>query len=213
MQVCLRCQNPKSGFTLVEILVSMVIVSFLCGAIYVTFAQGIRVWHAAVRKSENGKHEFFFEQFKSDLRNAYQNGKIALTGQGPMIEFYTQITDVRGVDGDQYAMRRMPARIRYRFDPNKKVIYKETDFYEKILNPKSKVASGKPALQNVTGVKFEYYRHPSKESAASWLKDWTSSCLPEAVKITIDSNTLLGLKSARIFSLPAVANCPEEENG
>lgn len=192
-----------------EVLISMVIVSFLGGAVYVTFAQGIRVWQAAAKKSQNAQLELFFEQFKSELRNAYQDNGASLNGKNQMIEFVT-IQPRMGIKNSGTQALKVPARVRYRFDSVSKVIYKETDFYEKMLHSKSGAALVKPALADVTGLSFEYYRQPEKGTAASWLNKWTGNCFPEAVKISMDSHLVSRMKSVRILPLPAAAGCIEK---
>ncbi len=188
----------------------MVIVSFIGGAIFVTFSQGVRIWHASVRESEKGKEEFFFEELKSELRNAFLYKKSALLGQSQMIEFYTLDSQLRG-KGKHLKAWKVPAQIRYRFDPQKKLIQKEVNYYEKMLNRKSKLSKSEATLQFVENMNIEYYQQPKTSSSASWVGKWADTCFPEAVKVTIETQSGLRAKVSRIISIPAIGECTEQE--
>ncbi len=211
MPVYRMFQKPKSGFTLIELLVSMTIATFVGGAIFVTFTQGVRIWQAAVRESEKGREEFFFEELKSDLRNAFFYGKSALNGQSQMIEFHTLVPQMRGKNKNLKVWK-VPAQIRYRFNPAKKSIEKEISFYEKMLNKKSEMHKTKIVLEAVKNVNIEYYRQPTKGSSASWVRRWADTCFPEAVKITVKSEAGPKMNEARIISIPAAGECVEQED-
>ncbi len=189
----------------------MVIAVFVGGAIFVTFAQGIRIWQAAVRESQHGKEEFFFEELKSELRNAFLYKKSALNGQSQMFEFHTLAAQLRGKNKNQKIWK-VPAQIRYRFDPSQKLIRKEVTFYEKMLTEKGGVDQTRVVLEAVTDVNIEYYRHPKKGSSASWVRHWSDTCFPEAVKITIETESGPKMKEVRIVSIPATGECTEEES-
>jgi|GEM_PF-1302833 len=203
--------RSRKGFSLIELLVAMTIVSFLGGAIFVTLAQGIRIWQAAVRESKQGVQEFFFEEIKSELRNSFFYGKSAFNGQNQMLEFHALVSDLRG-KGSQTHTLKVPAQIRYRFQPEKKLIQKEITFYEKMLNKRSALYKTKPALEGVATMSVEYYQRPKKATSASWVQKWSGTCFPEAVKITMSLEASPALKETRIFSIPTAGECSEEGN-
>lgn len=188
----------------------MVIVSFLGAAIYVTFAQGIRIWQSAVKQSLKGQEEFFFEEIKSELRNSFLYKISALNGQSQMIEFNTLAKDLRGSKQGAKTLN-VPARIRYRFNSDKKLIQKEITFYEKMLNSKSKLETSRIAIEGVTAFNIEYYQYPTKGASSSWLKQWRNTCFPEAIKLTTEWQSAPGLKDMRIISIPATGECVDEE--
>ena len=200
--------NPKPGFTFIELLVAMVIVSFIGGAIFVTFSQGVRVWRAAVREGGYDKQEFFFEELKSELRNAFFYGKSSINGQNQMIEFYTLVPRI----SSKKKAIQIPAQIRYRFMPALKLIQKETTFYEKMLNPKSSLQDIKPVLTDIADFYMEYYWKPEKGSSASWVRQWRNTCFPEAVKVTLSNRTAENSKEIRIISIPTRGECIEDES-
>ena len=189
----------------------MTIVSFLGGAIFVTLAQGIRIWQAAVRESKQGNQEFFYEEIKSELRNSFLYGKSALNGQNQMLEFHALVSDLREKKPHAHILK-VPAQIRYRYEPEKKLIQKEITFYEKMLNKRSTLYQTQTALEGVTGMSMEYYQQPKKALSASWVQKWSGTCFPEAVKITMNMESAPNLKETRIFSIPTAGECSEEED-
>jgi hypothetical protein len=188
----------------------MVIVSFIGGSIYVTFSQGLRIWQAAVRQSQQGKEELFFEKLDTELRNAFLYGKSALNGQSQMIEFHALVPQLRGKNKYQRVWK-VPAQIRYRFDPRQKLIQKEINFYEKMLTQKSGVDKIETVLDAVTNVNMEYYRQSNKNSSASWTRRWTDTCFPEAIKMTVEAESGLKIKQTRIITIPATGECSDQE--
>lgn len=211
MRAYLPSRKSSSGFTLIELLVSMVITTLIGGAIFVTFSQGVRIWQASVRESSKGQEEFFFEGFRSELRNAFVYGKTALNGQSQVIEFYALQPDLRG-KGKNLKVWKVPAQIRYRFDVSQKAIQKETTFYEKILYPKNDRYEKKRVLENVSDFNLEYYKPPQKEGAATWVRQWRETCFPEAIKLTVSFLSSPNSQESRVISFPALGECGESED-
>ena len=207
MRVFRRYKNPEQGFTFIELLVAMAMVSFIGGAIFVTFSQGVRIWQAAVRESAYDKEAFFLEELKSELRNAFLYGKSALNGKNQMLEFHTLV--VRLSKGNKPL--KVPAQIRYRFLSAQKLIQKEITFYEKMLNGKSTLYESRTALANISNFEIEYYQKSKKGSSASWVKQWASSCFPEAIKLTWDAEAARSSKETQVISIPARGECVEDE--
>lgn len=192
-----------------EMLVSMVILSFLGGVIYVTFSQGLKIWNAAVKENAPWKRELFFEEFKSELRNAYVGGDPGLEGRSDSFEFYTFGRERRGAEGK---IREVPVKIRYVFDSAQKAVNKEKIPYEYVLNP-GPAATRESVLEGVSAWSVEYYQYPKKGKAAqaSWVNRWTEPCLPEAIKITLNSEHAAQAMTTRIFPLPASGLCNDQE--
>ncbi|HCM43247.1 MAG TPA: hypothetical protein DIS66_08070 [Candidatus Omnitrophica bacterium] len=207
-----KYQKNKKGFTLIELLTSIVIFSFLSGAVYVSLAQGLRVWKFATEQTRDWKQDLFVESFRSDLRNAVTHASVSVKGGAQHLEFYTLLPDARRSQkiGES---NRIPARVEYSFDAAKNAIMKETVFYEKILYPTGKEGSViQTAMEQVQDVRFEYFRHPEgKVTAASWQSKWDAACFPEAVKMILEIKDVRSIKKAHIFALPARGSCAEEK--
>lgn len=197
MSKCLPLNNPEiRGFTLIELLVSTVIVTFLGAAIFVTFAQGIRVWQAAVRESEKGQSELFLETFESELRNAFVYKNASVAGERDSIQFYTFMPLVRTNNKERKVL---------------KTIEKDITYYENILKEDKKAQITQTALEGITSMTFEYYQISSKESEAAWRRGWKSNCFPEAIKLVVERLDQTLPKMTKLFNMPSIGSCSSQE--
>lgn len=210
MCVFRKYQKNKNGFTLIELLTSVVIFSFLSGAIYVSLAQGLRVWKFATEQTRDWKQDLFVESFRGDLRNAVTRAPVSIQGENQSLAFDTLLPDARRSQKTGES-NRIPARVAYRFDAAKNAIMKETAFYEKILDPSGKEGTvTQIAMEQVQDVRFEYFRHPEGQvTAASWQSKWSAACFPEAVKMILEMKDIRTVKKAHVFTLPARGACVE----
>lgn len=208
----MKQNNRFSGFTLVELLISMLIVSILGGAVFASFSQGIRIWQRAVQQSELGDEEFFFETIRSELRNAFVYDGIAFEGQSEKFDFYGLMSRQIG-KASSSGYSKVPAHIQYRFLPSEKSIQKEVTFYEKMLDGKREVSENKIVLDKVENVKFEYDKRQKERFGSVWMKSWKDSCFPGAIKATMQLTT--GLSAAaevRIINIPNEGECRESKS-
>jgi len=207
----MKLNKNRFGFTLVELLVSMVIVSFLGGAVFVTFSQGVKLWQSAVREGTQGEEAFFFESLRSELRNAFLYGKTALNGQADVLEFHTMLTRLGdGVSGVPPAQ--VPAWVRYRYLSSQKIIQKEILFYEKMLQHQNSAAEVKVALDQVSQMRFEFDAREKSSSASVWRSRWKDTCFPGTIKITMDARSGSAAKLIRMIGIPAQGECSETKD-
>ncbi len=204
-------QNKRlNGFTLIELLVSMLLVSILGGAVFVSFAQGVRVWQASVREGSRGEEEFFLERLRSELRNAFLYGKMALNGQPDVLEFHTWMRPEFKKNAPP--PRSVPAMVRYRFVPSQKQVQKEVVFYEKMLHGQGGANSAQVVLDRVEQMTFEYDSRVSTGGGSVWKSRWKDACFPGAVKLTMNSRSGYSGKETHVIALPSQGECSEIED-
>lgn len=205
MRVCRIRKKSEAGLTLVEMIVALLIVSFLGGALYVTFSQGLKAWQMVKRGLPGEQSGFFIEKMTSEIRNAFVYRKESILGDKKQFYFYAPV--LRKGKGELENGVRVPARIRYYFDASKKAVCQDTDFYEKILTQARPVSKCASSLENVTNAGFEYYRPPTDKVSGGWVSSWEGACFPNAVKIVWESSVEPGNKSVRIIRLPGEKFC------
>ncbi len=192
------------GFTLVEMLVSLVILSFLAAIIETTFFQGVKLWQRGMREYPERKTDIFFEKVLTELRGSivYQNPP--LQGASNFVEFYTLEPDLkRNV--------KTPTRIRYFFDPPSDTILREREKYEEILYLNRKGGKGRVVLDGVTHFKLEYYTFDTKRNSPIWRKNWSEPCMPEAIKFNLEYEGSKKTRVARTFKIPKSYRCRPEK--
>ena len=198
-----RSLDPK-GFTLVEMVVSMVIISFLSSVIYMTFFQGTRLWRYAMRERPEWQMDIFLDKLSVQLRNAFACKSPPFQGTGDSLEFCT--LGPRGDAGKQgKPAERLPVGLRYFFDASKRTLFMTSESYGQVLNPPRVKATPAPVLERIDGVRLEYYL----QDGQSWKRKWSRSCLPRAVKISIDYGDIRKKQITRFLPLMALENCIE----
>lgn len=208
MLVFRKLQKPEEGFTLLEIIVSLVIVAFLAGALYVTFSQGVRIWQAATRETKDTQLLFFFEELQTDLRHGLEEGAGNFSGDSHEVSFRALAKN--SLESGSH-IKKGPVRIHYQYDSRKREVRKKTFSYEEMLNHSKTAAVEGVVLSGAEDFKFQYYRHPLKGMSASWVEKWEETCLPEAVRITLTMEENSHQKITRVLALPASGMCRDEK--
>lgn len=158
----------RAGFTLIEVMLAVMIVSVISVAIYTTFAQGINLWKRALSEQPDLDVELFLEKAAMDLRNAFPYGTQGFSGSEDSFEFYRiaprDLAEAKG----KKARADVPVRIRYSVDRDesaggrtgggrtlvsggaqapaerlenpydKRCVLRTEEVYQKVLNPKLK---------------------------------------------------------------------------
>lgn len=196
-------------------LTALLIFSAVAGALYAGFNQGLRLWKKTMEPDPRWDQALFIERFKTSFRNALAEEKQGMEGSAQSIRFLTRSLEMRFQDGQEASQAvNAPARIRYFFDDSRKAVIEQTEFYEKILSPDSEQPiQEKIALEGVTAFKIEYYQRAGRTMISSplWVGKWKRSCLPEAVKITVESGEKTTSRMTRVISFPGAGVCSEPE--
>lgn len=192
----------KDGFTLVEMLIAVLIISVLAGAVYATFAQGLRLWQRAGQEGPALEMEFFLEEMISDLRNAMPYGSAVLSGDTDYIQFYKLAPGGGAAEEGNGDRLDVPVRLRYQADPVGKAVMKKEESYFKILAPKTDVpAREKMVASGIGTCRFEYYGRDSHRNVYEWKRRWSESYFPAAIKISLEHEKLPGRKILKIIPL------------
>lgn len=202
----MKRKNNLKGFTLVEMIVSMVIVSFLSGVIYVTFLQGTRLWRYSMRERPEWQMDLFFDKLSGQLRNAFPCKAPPLQGSESSLEFCTMgPRRETGKTGEQTV--RLPMGVRYFFDASKKTLFMTPEIYQQVLHPRSAGGVPEPVLERIDQFQMEYYLKDEQKKEWSWKRKWSRPCLPRAVKVSIDYGGMRKKKVTRFLPLMASGSC------
>lgn len=198
--------NGDKGTTLVELLVAAVIFTVVAAAIYAVFSQSAKLWSRAAQQKPEWEIDLFFERISSELRNAYVNAGIGLDGTAESVEFFTLVTSV---DRDfSPSPVRLPAKVRYYYDPVKRTVYREQTGYRKVLYPKGSAAAAAEAVAgNIDGFSVQFYHENVRSKSVVWKKLWREPCFPRALKISLDYGPGRAQKMSRFLFLPQGTDC------
>ena len=178
-----NCPQPHSsgeGFTLVEVLIVTVLMTFVAGLLIAVLTGGFKVWKRALdygsreqallvtfdgmrRDLQNGRR-FSLEPFKGDY------GQFAV----PAVGYFTSDP------GDPQEI----GQFGYFLDEYKHVLCRSFIPYRLARRMRLRDRC-QVALQDVQRVRFEYFGAAKETQEASWSESWESPDPPVAVKISV----------------------------
>jgi len=195
--------GKNKGFTLVEMIVTIVITAFLGIVVYTTFSQGVRLWTRTAKDHGEWKVDLWVEKITADLRNVFQDPQWPLKGTRTELVFATLRHEANG------SIAGTPAYFRYVFDPNTQAVVCRRYAFEDVLMAKSSPQSTLSALEKILAFDLEYYAYDPKAKAYHWQSQWNKDCFPETVKITIEPEQMNHRKWIRMIQIPTERVCPE----
>ena len=171
--ICVR----EKGFTLLEILIAMTILSLIAVIIGASLRLGIRAWERGEADIEGSQNiRFFVERLSQQIKSAYPyqmqiDGEKAIAFQGKSDSIFFVASSVRDNEGGlkwfSYFVKDGSLTVQEGILPDKKVMEKISE-------------NGEVLDLNISGLKFEYFSSEKKE----WKQSWDSKTeLPGAVKI------------------------------
>lgn len=166
----------KKGFTLLELLIAMAILSLITLIVGSSLGLGIRAWDKGEADIDNSQRlRFFSERLSQQIKSAYPyqieiDGKKVVAFQGKSDSIWFVTPSDAGLKWVSYFVKDDALMLREGIIPDKKVL-------EKIS------VEGDVLDSKVSALKFEYFSSEEKEWKESWDSDKT---LPGAVRVRVD---------------------------
>jgi general secretion pathway protein J len=196
-----------SGFTLLEMVVTMTILGFILLIIFGAFRLGISAWE----KGESSREEYqkvravsqlVSRQLKSIVPYKMKTEKaegdyLAFEGKARSVKFVSALS-MRGKrsEGFVYGI--------YEFreggsQGGSLIAYEQRVLNKNFFEERPKEESGTPLIEGISDVRFEYYREgdPEKSRTEGWVEDWSAKEekeLPRAIRMTITNDNGKGGK-------------------
>ncbi len=178
----------KKAFTLVEILVSVGIVSLVAVALYSLFANGVNAWR---RGSENKVYErnirLTSEKLTKELRNVFEFSMIPFEGTEDLVMFPALMPAVLDDEEDIARDYYQVGRIAYFFDKSKDALSKEVKPFSEVLD-EEEIGESKILIQDVSELKISYCYLDNASGTYKWKDDWKTEdqdSIPQALNIEI----------------------------
>lgn len=169
--------RAKSGLTLIEMLVVMVILSVISLALYATFNNGVKVWQRVSKQIPEADVSIAFEKFGIDIRNCLKFGSINFNGAEDGLRL-AALVDSPGLNS------RSVGEITYFYDKDKRTLNRELRDYSQIYTAED--GSTEKLLANVSALKFQYYLYIKERKEYIWENEWARPDLPLAVRLELD---------------------------
>ncbi|MBN3038729.1 MAG: prepilin-type N-terminal cleavage/methylation domain-containing protein [Candidatus Omnitrophica bacterium] len=185
-------KNSLTGFTLVELIISVTIFSVAATAIYSVFSNGVAAWR---RGNSNKKYarniRITSEKMARDLRNTFEFNDIPFDAESDFMMFPGLIlarTEKKGKEEvkDYYQV----GKITYFYNQNKKALCKEERSFLEIASEsdKRKIGEGEVLIEQVKSAEFEYCYLDNATGDYEWKDDWKEDeqdSIPQAVKMKL----------------------------
>ncbi|MEW6377079.1 MAG: prepilin-type N-terminal cleavage/methylation domain-containing protein [Thermodesulfobacteriota bacterium] len=212
-----------SGFTLIEVVVSLTILGFILLVIFGAFRLGISSWdRGELIKEEYQKirivSQLITRQVKSivpyKIRTKKAEGDyLAFEGKARSLRFVSALSGkTHTTDGLVYTI--------YQFkegDPNggHLILYEKRVLNRNFFEEEPKEGEGIPLIEGVSKVLFEYYQEedPSKNQTEAWLEEWSArekKELPRCLRMELSLKKPDGNESSLTLILPISAFQYEE---
>ena len=212
-----------SGFTLIEVVVSLTILGLMLLIISWAFRLGLSSWDRGESLKEEYQKirivsELITRQVKSIVPYKIQTKKaegnyLAFEGKPQSLKF------VSAVSSKTYTPEGFVYTI-YQFKeghPNggQLVVYEQRVLNRNFFEEEPKEGEGIPLLEGISKVQFEYYQEEdlSKNQTEAWLKEWSAKEkkeLPKCLRVALSLKKPDGKDSSLTFVLPIAAFQYEE---
>ena len=173
----------RKGFTFVELLLVVSIMSVLSITIYHTLANGINIWQKVRNLDEQQDVLISFDKMTYDLRNTLILKGIDFEGTQSNLKFPTQIhlqadphsSFKSGESIDQIG------EVEYYFDPRKKAFCRRQADYGQAIN--KRFDSGRVLVMPVENVSFSYY---VQDEGKLVNKKKVADAVPVSVRVSVE---------------------------
>ncbi|MCG8430545.1 MAG: prepilin-type N-terminal cleavage/methylation domain-containing protein [Candidatus Omnitrophica bacterium] len=170
-------RSSLTGFTLVEVLITTVIVAVISLAIYSSLAQGLSLYQRVRTGVPEEDVNIFFYKFNMDLKNSFVYQEQGFSGNEEEFSFWT-LTPSRQFEA------KTAGKVSYRFDPGSEILSRRVSDY-------SEVAEGSEPqdatyLGGVRMVRLAYYFFDEEKKEYEWRRECTEEdILPFAVRVEV----------------------------
>ena len=188
----IRKNNP--GFSFIELIIVVSILSVVSLAIYATFNNGMKIWQRVNRQLPEEELDIFFEEFTRDLRNCLKFAVIGFLGREDRLEFAT-LTGSAGLKG------RTVGQVSYLYEPAREMlIRRQRDYSQVYSDAEGKAEDG---VRNIKSVRFKYYFYSKEKNEYYWQEESLTGAIPLAVRIELELEDEKQLsKFARTVTIP-----------
>ena len=171
----------RSGFTLVEVLITTSLMTLVAGVLMAALSGGFRVWQRALDYGTGEQASLIaFDSMRRDLENSRRFALVPFQGAYDQVEFASVGVAVPG-SGDPAEI----GRLAYFLDGRHSLLCRSFAPYRAVrrVGPTDHCHV---ILEGVRRLRFEYFGEPEKEQEPGWSQHWDAAEPPLAVKVSAD---------------------------
>ena len=169
------------GFTFIEMIIVMGMLSVIGVAIFTTLSNGINIWNRLNQAVTQEDINIFFDRFSSQLRNALNFSTIEFKGDKHEISFASIVTTPEKVQSQNTGI----GQVTYTYNKSKKTITRQVKNYSQLH--KRHKGLQQELLGNIHFFEFNYYSYNKKLKEYFWQDEWwRQEGLPLSVRIELE---------------------------
>ena len=184
----------QRGFTLLETVLVVSLLSVVSLAVYNAIANGLRVWQRSQQFLLEEDAALFLDKLEYDLQNGLDYSLLAFDGAVRKISFPAVVRtwqDQRIAGSAQPELIEQIGMVQYSYDKIDRTVFRSQANYSQALN--GKFGEARPLVSPLSGLKFSFLVVSGKET--KW-QQRAAGQLPRAVKVEIEYQEKNGNHSA-----------------
>ena len=170
----------KKGFTLIEMLIVLAMLSLIGLAIFATLSNGIRIWQRLNQAVGQEDINILFDRIARELRNTFEFSTIKFQGEEDKVAFATFIT----TPGSYQPQETGIGQAIYYYNKTSRQLTREKRNYTQIF--KGEGGTKEELLKDIDSLKLSYYFHDEERREYLWQEAWHREGLPLAVRIELE---------------------------
>jgi len=173
-----------SGFTLIEMLMVVSIMTMLSVVLCRSLLNGLEIWNRAQRSVIEEDIGIFFDKISYDLRNSFDYSLLAFEGKRDSIVFPTVVRTLKDrkktLWGEVDYVNQM-GRVQYYWDRMEKSLFRRQANYSQAVN--KKFGKERLLVEPISSLNFFYYY---TQEGKTEMKRKSTGNMPSAVKIQLE---------------------------
>ena len=198
-----RCRS--AGFTLVELLVTLALMTVIFSILFSMIGGGVKIWER-LKCGVRQEHDIYFalDSIRRGLHGLSPFEPIRFKGASERMDFSVLLNpDIENSD----STLREPGQRSYYFDKNSRTLCESERLYRGMRRD-NRAEKCKPLAQNIDKVRFTYLFYNATSKGFLWRGYWSDKQPPISVKVELDYDEPCSEKKSRkefLVSIPVGA--------
>ena len=202
-------RRAPSGFTLIEMLVSLSLLGAVSATTVAILSGGVRVWQRAGGGAWTTQHvQVAWDEIQRDLRQARHFSLLPFAGRSDLVAFAALVDVEEMNDEHQLITHTELGRIGYYADLHRRLLCRSSVPFRDAERHRVR-ESCSPVLADVRRVRLRYYGTDPDRGGADWYGSWEFPRLPLAVQLDVQQEDAAGRRTTHSLIVRLPTATPE----